>query len=138
LSTFWDELWIGALSPRPGVWPPDTFAPQEEEEDAPYLAAPDLDARLPSSLGERVQRPVGSLGLVLGTQHTIRLGEELARWVLGDQRDDLRAFQFLKARLASGAGTISESVYALVVEAVNALPDGLGVTAELFGDLDVA
>ena len=50
-STFWGKLWIRALSPRPSVWPPDTFA----QEDAPYLAAPDLDAYLPCTLGERVQ-----------------------------------------------------------------------------------
>ena len=102
------------------------------------MAAPDLDAYLPSSLGKRVQRPVGSLGLVLNAEYAVRRGEELARWVFGDQCDDLRAFQFRKARLASGAGAISETVYALGVEAVDALPDGLRVTAELFGDLDVA
>jgi hypothetical protein len=122
------------LSPRPGVSPPNTFA----QENAPYLAAPDLNTHLPSSFDEGVQRPVGCLGLVLGAEHAVRLGDELARWVLGDQRDDLRAFQFRKARLASGAGTISETVYALVIEAVDARPDGLGVTAELFGDLGVA
>jgi hypothetical protein len=122
------------LSPGPGVSPPYTFA----QENAPYLAAPDLDAYLPSSLGERVQRPVGRLGLVLGTEHAVRLGEELARWVLGYQRDNLRAFQFRKAWPASGAGSVSEPLYALGIEAVDALPDGLGTTAELFGDLGVA
>jgi hypothetical protein len=35
-------------------------------------------------LGEGIQRPVGCLGLVLGAEHTIGLGEELARWILGD------------------------------------------------------
>jgi hypothetical protein len=66
------------------------------------------------------------LVLVLCAQHTIRFGEELARWVFGDQRDDLRAFQFRQARLASGAGAVCETVvYALVIEAVDALPDGL-------------
>jgi hypothetical protein len=43
-----------------------------------------------------------------------------------------------KARLASGAGAVSETVYALIIEAVDALPNSLGVTAELFGDLGVA
>jgi hypothetical protein len=79
------------------------------------LAAVDLDAHLLGGLGKRGKRPVGSLGLVLGTEHTIRLGEELARRVFGDQRDDLRAFQFRKARLASGAEAVSEAAYALSV-----------------------
>jgi hypothetical protein len=108
------------------------------QEDTPYLRAADLDAYLPSSLGKRAKRPVGCLGLILGAQHTIRFGEELAWWVLGDQCDDLRAFWFRKARPASGAGTVSETVYALGIEAVDTLPDGLGVTAELFGDPGVA
>jgi hypothetical protein len=108
------------------------------QKDAPYLAAADLDTHLLCGLGERVQRPIGSLGFVLGTEHTIRLGEELARRVLGHQRDDLRAFQFFKARLASGAWAVSETVYAFGIEAVDALPNSLGVTAELFGDLGVA
>jgi hypothetical protein len=43
------------------------------QEDTPYLRAADLDAYLPSSLGKRAKRPVGSLGLVLGTEHAVRI-----------------------------------------------------------------
>lgn len=92
----------------------------------------------PSSLDERVQRPISCLSLVFGPKYAVGLGEELARWVLGDQRDDLRAFQFCNARPAPGAGAVSETIYALGIEAVDALSDGFGVTAGLFGDLGVA
>jgi hypothetical protein len=89
-------------------------------------------------LGQGVQGPVGWLSLILGTEHAVGVGEELARWVVGNQHNDLRAFQLCKARLASGTRAISETVYALVIEAVDALADGLGVTSKLFGDLGVA
>ena len=79
----------------------------------PYLAAADLDTYLPSSLDERVQRPISCLSLVFGPEYAVGLGEELARWVLGDQRDDLRAFQFCNARPAPGSGAVSETIYAL-------------------------
>jgi hypothetical protein len=43
-----------------------------------------------------------------------------------------------KALPAPGAEAVCEPIYALGIETVDALPNGLGVTAELFGDLGVA
>jgi len=89
-------------------------------------------------LGEGIQRTVDCLGLVLGAEHTIGLGEELARWILGDQRDDLRALRLCKAWPAPGTEAVSETVYALSIEAVDALPNGLGVTAQFLSYLGCA
>jgi hypothetical protein len=64
-----------------------------------------------------------------------RLGDQLARRIVGNQGDDLGALLFGDAGSSSGSGPISEALYAFGVEAVEALPHGLWVRAELFGDL---
>jgi len=48
------------------------------------------------------------------------------------------ALVFGDARLAPGSGTISKPIYPFGVEAVEALPHGLGVAAEFLGDPGVA
>src|SRR3712207_1022201 len=88
LSTFWDEIWIRALSPWPEISPAYAFA----QEDAPYLATADPYAHLSGGLSKCIQRPVGGFGFILGMHHTVGFGDQPARWLLGDQRDDLRAF----------------------------------------------
>jgi hypothetical protein len=82
---FGAKLRVRALGPRPGVAPAHAFS----EQDAPYLAAPYLDAHLLCGLGERVQSPVGGPLLVFGLEAAAGLGDELARRVFGDQGDDL-------------------------------------------------
>jgi hypothetical protein len=127
--TFWGELWVRALGPRPGVAPAHAFS----EQDAPYLAAPYLDAHLLCGLGERVQSPVGGPLLVFGLEAAAGLGDELARRVFGDQGDDPGALIFGDAGLAAGLGAVPETVHTVDVEAMEALSYGLRMAAELLG-----
>jgi hypothetical protein len=48
--------------------------------------------------------------------------------------DDLRAFQLCEARLAPRTVTVTESIYTLAVEPMEAFPNGLWMTAEFLGD----
>lgn len=54
--------------------------------------------------------------------------------VCSSEEDDLRAFQLCQARLAAGAGTVAKPVYPFGIEPMDALSDGLGVTAKFGGD----
>jgi hypothetical protein len=73
---------------------------------------------------------------IFGLEYTVGLGKELARRVFGYQRDDLRAFFLGEAWPPTGAGTVAESVHPCEIEPVEALSDGLWMTAELLGDLE--
>jgi hypothetical protein len=132
-STFWDELWVRTLCPRSRTAPAYSFT----QQDAPYLAASDLNAHLfLCGLGQGIQSPVGSLGLVEGLRWQPIVAEEFSRRILGDQSDDPGALLFRDARLASGSGAISEPIYPFGIEAVmEALSYGLRMTSKLLSDL---
>jgi hypothetical protein len=130
-SIFWDELRIRALGPRPGPAPAHTFS----EQDGPHLAAAYLDAYLLGGLGERLQRPVGSLRLVFGLESASGLGEQLARRIFGEQGDDPGALLLCDAGHTARAGAVCEPVYPFGVEAVEAHSYGLRMTAEFLGYL---
>jgi hypothetical protein len=107
-STFWDEIWIRGLSPRPDISPAYAFT----QEDAPYLPTTDPYAHLSGGLSKGIQCPVGGLGFILGMHHAIAFGDQSAsRWLLGDHSDDLGAFLLSYSRSAPSSGTISKFIY---------------------------
>jgi hypothetical protein len=94
-----------------------------------------LDTYLLCSLGERVQCHVSSLGRVFGVEPATGLGDQLARWILADHGDDLRALIFCNAGLTAGARTVTEPIDAPGIEAVDVLSYGLGVAVRRLCDL---
>lgn len=103
------------------------------EQDAPHLAAADLDAHLSGGVGQGVQGPIGGLRLVDDLRWQPIVADQPSGRILGDQGDDPGALVLRDARAAPGPGTICESIHAQGVETVEALPHGLRMTAELLG-----
>jgi hypothetical protein len=76
--------------------------------------------------------------LIEGFELSTTATHQAPRRLCSGEEDDLRAFQFCQARLAAGAGTVAETIYPFDVEPVEALADGLGMTAKFLGDPDGA
>ena len=72
---------------------------------------------------------------IFGPEYTVGLGKELARRVFGYQSDDPGALFPGEASPPTSAGMVAESVHSCEIEPVEALSDGLWMTAELLGDL---
>src|SRR5262249_44973356 len=107
--SFWAEVPIGALGPGVGLPPGNPLG----QQNAPYLAALDLDTMLLGCRGQRVQGPVSGVllaGFVLWPQAPIRLEHELSGWEQGDQGDERAAFLFGDASLASSPGPIAQAI----------------------------
>jgi len=103
------------------------------EQDAPDLAALDLDALLTGSSGQRIQTPLWLL-LRLGGAQLVPHLDELARWDRAGQGNDDPPLLLGKSRLASGTRAIAQAIQALSIEADYPFPDCLGMTSELLGD----
>jgi hypothetical protein len=86
-------------------------------------------------LSERIQGPLCRLLLVIGGKRPIGLADQPAAWLLADQGDELPPLGLAQPPRPTRPRQVAEPVHALVVEAVQPLPHGLGVAAQCLGDL---
>src|SRR5436305_614854 len=113
------------------VTPPHPFGLQY----APHLAAPDDDPVLSGGGGESIQRPVGFLLLIPGFQLAASGTDQPPGRIGSYQGDDPGAFGFCEPGLAPGTRAITEPVYPLGVEAVDAFAYRLRMTSQMGSDL---
>ena len=99
-------------------------------EDAPHLAASDNDPSSPSGLRERVQRPMGCLTLISGSELAASATDQPPGRITRHQSDDPGAFGLGKTRLAPSARQIAEAVDPFSIEAMETFAHSLRVATQ--------
>src|SRR4029453_19118091 len=113
-GSFWGKLRVGAGGPGAGTPPAHLLGPQ----DPPDLAAPPLEATLPGTPGEGIQRPLRRALLPLSGQPPGPVAHQPPRRHRAGQRDDRRPVRLGDPPLASRTGPVTQPVDAGGVEPV--------------------
>src|SRR5215207_1337683 len=105
------------------------------QQDPADLTALDGHPQLVGRLDQRIQRPHTGLLGVDRSQGPVGLPDQPTGRVLADQGDQLATLGLVEPAWPTGPGSVTKPVDTMVVEAVQPLPHGLGVTAQPGGDL---